>query len=240
MVAGTGGRVRAARWTVPIVCLVLVGAGTSCRKRQPRVSVPPAVAQPGEEVGIASWYGHPYHGRRTASGEVYDMDDFTAAHRTRPLGSWVRVYNLENGKWVDVRINDRGPFVDGRIIDLSRAAARAIDMIGAGTAWVRLQTIPAPGGAAEAAGAAAAGQARYGIQVGAFRRRKNAERLARKMKRRWRKVEVRYRDGDPPLWRVVVGSWPAEHQAREAIPRVKGAGGPAFVVRLDPEPRPKS
>ena len=87
---------------------------------------------------------HPYHGRRAASGEIYDMEKFTAAHRTLPFGTWVEVHQSRNGKRVDVRIIDRGPFVDGRIIDLSLAAARTIDMVGPGTARVRLKVIAPP------------------------------------------------------------------------------------------------
>jgi rare lipoprotein A len=117
---------------------------TGCRKRKARLPVPPPVPASGEEIGVASWYGHPYHGRRTANGEVYDMDLLTAAHRTRPFNQWVRVHNLDNGKTVEVRINDRGPFIDNRIIDLSRAAARTIEMIGPGTVLVRVETIPEP------------------------------------------------------------------------------------------------
>jgi rare lipoprotein A len=93
------------------------------------------------ESGIASWYGAPYHGRRTSSGEVYDMEQLTAAHRTLPFDTLVEVTDLDNGKRVEVRITDRGPFVDGRIIDLSRAAAREIDMLGPGTARVTLKVI---------------------------------------------------------------------------------------------------
>src|SRR6266851_5282505 len=92
------------------------------------------------ETGIASWYGVPYHGRRAANGEIYDMEGFTAAHRTLPFDTWVRVKNLSNAKTVDVRIQDRGPFIDGRIIDLSRASAREIDMIGPGITKVNLTT----------------------------------------------------------------------------------------------------
>ena len=96
--------------------------------------------EPGEE-GLASWYGHPYHGRPTASGEIYNMYDFTAAHRTLPFGTRVRVHNLENGRTVDVRINDRGPYGKGRIIDLSEAAAKQLDMIDAGVAPVTLEVV---------------------------------------------------------------------------------------------------
>jgi len=97
-----------------------------------------------ELEGVASWYGPNFHGHRTASGEIYNMYDYTAAHKTLPLGTYVRVINLENGKSVIVRINDRGPFKKGRIIDLSYAAAKKIDMIEKGIAKVRLEVISKP------------------------------------------------------------------------------------------------
>ena len=93
------------------------------------------------EAGLASWYGHPYHGRAAANGEIYDMEKLTAAHRTLPFGTMVRVTNLSNGKTVDVRIIDRGPFVAGRIIDLSHAAAERLGIYGKGTARVRVKYI---------------------------------------------------------------------------------------------------
>lgn len=96
------------------------------------------------EIGIASWYGQPYHGHQSANGEIYDMNRLTAAHRTLPFGTWVEVANLSNANRVTVRITDRGPFVHGRVIDLSRAAAKQIDMIGSGTARVRLKVVRAP------------------------------------------------------------------------------------------------
>ncbi|MDO8904368.1 septal ring lytic transglycosylase RlpA family protein [Hydrogenophaga sp.] len=89
-------------------------------------------------AGIASWYGERFHGRRTASGEAFNMHEFTAAHRTLPFGTWVRVRNLDNGREVVVRINDRGPFTRGRVIDLSRAAADTIGIVQAGTSRVAL------------------------------------------------------------------------------------------------------
>ncbi|HUO57319.1 MAG TPA: septal ring lytic transglycosylase RlpA family protein [bacterium] len=92
-----------------------------------------------EMEGVASWYGVDFNGRLTASGEVYDMYKFTAAHKTLPLGTRVRVTNLENGKTTEVTINDRGPYVKGRVIDLSRTAGRAIGMRESGTAKVKLE-----------------------------------------------------------------------------------------------------
>ncbi len=117
--------------------------------------------------GVASWYGADFHGRTTSNGEVYDMDAFTAAHRTLPFGSRVRVTNQENGRQVVVRINDRGPFVAGRIIDLSRAAATLLDMLGPGTVAVRLEVL-AP---------AAPEQRVFAVQVGAFVKAENAQRV---------------------------------------------------------------
>ncbi len=94
-----------------------------------------------QQVGIASYYAHAHHGRRTASGETFDMDAMTAAHRTLPFGTRLRVTNLANGRRAVVRINDRGPFKGKRIIDLSYAAARELGMVGDGTARVRLEVI---------------------------------------------------------------------------------------------------
>jgi rare lipoprotein A len=107
---------------------------------------PPAPAVVGaSEEGVASWYGNPYHGRRTSNGEIYNMEEMTAAHPRLPFDTWVRVTLLSTGRSVDVRINDRGPFLKDRIIDLSRAAAREIGLLGPGTAAVRVNVIAPPG-----------------------------------------------------------------------------------------------
>jgi rare lipoprotein A len=104
----------------------------------------PAEREDSVQIGLASWYGRPHHGRLAASGQVYDMNDLTAAHRTLPFGTVVRVQNLRNNRTVKVEINDRGPFVPGRIIDLSRAAARVLRMEQAGLTRVRLTILKAP------------------------------------------------------------------------------------------------
>jgi rare lipoprotein A len=127
-----------------LLALFVLGAA-GCGHRSARVKLPAAPARIGtSETGVASWYGIPYNGRRAASGEIYDMEKLTAAHRKLPFETWVEVTNLSNGKRVDVRINDRGPFARRRIIDLSQAAARDIDMLGPGTARVRLKVIAPP------------------------------------------------------------------------------------------------
>ena len=97
-----------------------------------------------ELQGLASWYGGKFHGRLTSSGEVFDTHELTAAHRTLPFGTRVRVTDLENHRSVIVRINDRGPFVEGRVIDVSRAAAEELQFVRAGLAKVRLEIIPTP------------------------------------------------------------------------------------------------
>lgn len=113
------------------------------------------------EKGVASWYGEPFHGRKTASGEIYDMNKITAAHKTLPLHTWVEVKNLENRQILNVRINDRGPFVNGRVIDLSRGAARLINILGPGTAKVSIRAITG----SKAQQLAAAEQARLNLNL---------------------------------------------------------------------------
>jgi rare lipoprotein A len=125
--------------------LALVAAG-GCRAAGPPLPPPPPPLPDWTQEGLASWYGEPFHGRTTASGEVFDMEALTAAHRTLPFGTVVEVLNLDNGRSITVRINDRGPFVSGRIIDLSRRAAGEIDMIGAGVVRVRVILVEEAGG----------------------------------------------------------------------------------------------
>jgi rare lipoprotein A len=96
-----------------------------------------------EQVGTASWYGQWHHGKRTANGEIFDMHKLTAAHRTLPLGTEVKVTNLENGRTVEVLVNDRGPYIKGRVIDLSAKAAEVLDMKQEGLAEVKIEVLPA-------------------------------------------------------------------------------------------------
>jgi rare lipoprotein A len=120
----------------------------SCAVKTPPVPRPPIPPRPGQtEKGRASWYGPTFHGRTTASGERYNMLDLTAAHRTLPFNTYVRVTNLANGRRLVVRINDRGPFLRGRIIDLSYTAAKILDIPEAGTSEVRLEVLEADKGA---------------------------------------------------------------------------------------------
>ena len=180
------------------------------------------------ETGVASWYGEPYHGRRAANCEIYDMEKLTAAHRTLPFGTWVRVANPANGKSVVVRITDRGPFVGGRIIDLSHAAARAIDMIGPGTAKVRVTVTRPPEKVPEAE--------LFAVQAGAFRERSRADQLRSRMEARHQTARLVRREGSPPMWRVLVGRESTIEAAERLAERLRPETGAAFVVRLDETP----
>ena len=213
-----------------IALLLAVVAISACGHRKQAGTRPrrPAIPRPigYTETGTASWYGVPYHGRQAANGEIYDMEQLTAAHRTLPFETWVKVQNLTNRKSVEVRITDRGPFVGERIIDLSHAAARAIEMIGPGTARVRLEIIRAP---------AAAEPATFAVQVGAFRERPNAERARARMASRYGAARLVLQQGNPDIWRVLVGSETTEEAASALAERIRQEIGErnAFVVRLD-------
>jgi rare lipoprotein A len=132
-----------------VLVVAAIIAGCATLRETPPPSVPgglPASKDPGEpgQTGDASWYGEPHHGRRTASGETFDMNERTAAHRTLPMGTRLLVTNLETGRTVVVRVNDRGPDVAGRIIDLSYAAARELDAVGDGVVRVRIRVLSKP------------------------------------------------------------------------------------------------
>jgi rare lipoprotein A len=174
----------------------------------------------GSERGIASWYGPGFHHRRTANGEVFDQDGLTAAHQTLPFHSLVEVRNLDNGKAVRVRINDRGPFVRGRIIDLSRGAARAIDMLGPGTARVELRILRSPKGALRAL---------YAVQVGAFEDRERAVALCEELRASYPEASVHH-DG---VWhRVRIGDFAERAEAERLLRELtrKGIGGLVVAV----------
>jgi peptidoglycan lytic transglycosylase len=224
---------------VSIAVLLLVVSG--CARRNvsvqppapaplPQPSVPPAAGQPpvaGQfvEDGVASWYGVPFNGHRTSDGEIYDMHQFTAAHRTLPFNSVVRVTNLTNGRQTEVRINDRGPFVANRVIDLSFAAAQAIGMVGPGTARVRLDVVSGPSPTAGF----------FGVQVGAFLRQENAQRLKAQLGSKYSPINIATFDSpNGVFYRVRIGRYDTEDAARQLATRLHQMDGfTTFVVRLD-------
>ena len=180
------------------------------------------------EVGLASWYGEDYHGRKTANGEVYDMYAMTAAHRTLPFNLRVRVTNLENGRKAEFRINDRGPFIPGRIIDLSKSGARELGIMDSGTARV---SVEADG---EAAGSPPLWEGVYAIQVGSFVEKENASRFREDLARKHPQVHVvLWESNTKRYYRVRLGSFRTEKEARRYSEGLKRDNLAGFIVRED-------
>lgn len=206
-------------------------AATGCgRRTSTRIPAPAKIGD--TETGIASWYGEPYNGRRSASGQIYDMEQLTAAHRTLAFGTWIEVNDLDNGKRVEVRITDRGPFVKGRIIDLSLAAAQKINMVGPGTARVRVKVIAAPPSEplqdpkAEEQSAEDPVE-RYAVQAGAFSTRARAESFETSLREQFEDARV---VEATTVWRVLVGHGMTLDDAKRLAEKVRNAVGDAMVV----------
>jgi rare lipoprotein A len=194
------------------------------RRSNKQVALPPPEGY--TEEGNASWYGEPFNGRRASNGEIYDMYKLTAAHRTLPFGTVVRVTNLNNGKSTTVRITDRGPFVENRVIDLSLAAAREIESIGPGVVPVRIEIIS--GGVDPRSGF-------FTVQVGAFREPGNAERLRDRLNASYSPIFIQQYDSPEGLYyRVRVGKISGEDAARQFGEQLRARESfTPLVVRLD-------
>jgi rare lipoprotein A len=177
------------------------------------------------EEGNASWYGAPFHGRRASNGETYDMNKMTAAHRTMAFGTLVKVTNLTNGKTAIVRITDRGPFIENRIIDLSMAAAKAIESIGPGVVPVRLEVI--------------SGSDPFGgfftVQVGAFQEKENAQRLQARLNLLYPPSTIQQIAlDDKTFYRVRAGKISGEQAAQKFADDLRAKEGfRTLVIRMD-------
>ncbi|HEV2020926.1 MAG TPA: septal ring lytic transglycosylase RlpA family protein [Terriglobales bacterium] len=216
---------------------LLAGCGGGNQHARTRVPAPPptsaetfnipANAKPlFVEIGLASWYGPPYHNRPAANGEIYDMNAPTAAHRTLPLGSIVRVTNLSTGQRTLVRINDRGPFVEGRIIDLSLAAASEIGVRRAGIAKVRVEVMRAP--------APLDSGGRWAVQIGALEDEEVAAELKAKLVRRYRTAKVLSFPSPTGDWWVRVRVLQDDRKRAQEVARdTHTPQGDVFLVRLD-------
>lgn len=178
------------------------------------------------ESGMASWYGAPFHNRRTANGEIYDMNELTAAHRTLPLNSIVRVTNLKTKSSAVVRITDRGPFVTDRVIDLSVAAAKAVDVWRPGTAPVRLEVLQTP--------APIATGGRWCVQIGSFAKEKAARKLQDKLTRRYHSAQIlAFASPVGPWWVRIRVQDDDKRRAEEVARETKTSEGNIFLVRID-------
>jgi rare lipoprotein A len=207
-------QLRTARRLALAVVLVLV-AGCS------RVATAPTPSHP--QTGIASWYGPGFHGLQTSSGTVYDQHELTAAHPSLPLGTRVRVTNLDTKKSVEVLVNDRGPFAKGRVIDLSFAAAREIGMIGPGTAPVRIEVVARP--------ANGASRVTYAVQVGAFSEEDKARALRAQLVSKYDDVYIsRVQIRPDRMYRVRVGPYVERLHAETRAGELSELGLPAVVT----------
>ncbi len=190
------------------------------------LSLPEGTKPLSVETGKASWYGAPYHNRRSSNGQIYDMNQLTAAHLTLPLGSTVRVTNLKTGHSTIVRITDRGPFVKGRIVDLSLAAAKQADVWKAGVAPVRLEVLRTPvpfdhGG-------------RWAVQIGSFEDEDAADKLANRLTRRYKTAKVLCFSSPVGDWWVRVRVLKDDRKrAEEVVHETQADADKVFLVRLD-------
>ena len=177
------------------------------------------------ETGYASWYGPPYNHHRGSNGEIYDQSALTAAHRTLPLNSVVRVTNQATGHAVVVRITDRGPFIEDRIVDLSLAAAKAVDVWRPGTAQVKLEVLSAPAPIAEGG--------RWCVQIGAFQSEHAARKLKEKLQDRYASANVIQFTGPTGEWVRLRPQGDDKRQAEEVASKTHVKEGGVFLVRLD-------
>lgn len=201
------------------VSAVLIGCASHAPA--PR-SAPPPPFTGQTETGSASWYGQPFHGKKTSSGEIYDMNKPTAAHRTAPFGTNVRVTNLDNGKQVVVTVTDRGPFVRGRIIDVSKKAAEDLGMMGTGTAKVRLEFLDRK-------------PIRIGdiyIQIASFQAQTNATVYILEVKEKLPSISPRIYN-ENGLYRVRSGPYSKEEDAQNDLAALKRQGFNAFILHTD-------
>jgi len=187
----------------------------------------PANAKPiATETGLASWYGPPYHNRRGSNGEVYNMHAMTAAHRTYPLGSVVRVTNVKTGHVALVRITDRGPFIPGRILDLSLAAARKIDVWQPGVAEVKVELMEAPESIVSGG--------KWAVQIGGFPDEHVAKELADHLTRRYHTAKVLCFASPAGDWWIRVRVLEDDRgRAKELADETETPEGAVFLVRLD-------
>jgi len=178
------------------------------------------------ETGLASWYGPPYHNRRGSNGEIYNMNAMTAAHRTLPLGSIVRVTNVKSGHAALVRITDRGPFIEGRVLDLSLAAAKKLDVWQPGVATVRIEVMQTP--------AALDSGGRWAVQIGGFDKEKAASELADHLSRRYHTAKGLHFGSPAGDWWVRVRVKDDDRGKAEEVARdTTTPEGGIFLVRLD-------
>jgi rare lipoprotein A len=223
----TIGDFTATRRLALLICAAVFLSACGHKKVQVRTPQPSSIS-PRDLEGFASYYAEPYHGHRTASGEIFDTyKGLTAAHRTLPFNTMVRVTNKKNGREVDVKINDRGPFVNGRVIDLSVRAAREIDLVRPGVAPVKLKILK------QGDIKTAASKPMFGVQVGAFESQRSAEQLKQRLQKKYPSVTVQTFEGEKTVYRVRIGNEPDLQAAEKLASQLRTQNLKPFVVRTD-------
>lgn len=197
------------------VSVLLLPLAVACSGNRKPASAPPTLGVPIER-GVASWYGPKFNGKRTASGERYDMNAFTAAHPSLPFGTKIGVRNTRTGREVIVRVNDRGPYSKNRVLDLSYAAAREVGVVGPGTASVEIYLVPTTGA-----------PQRFTVQVGAFSEPEKAASLQHDVVRLYPEAVV---ESDGTWNRVQIGAFDDRDQAESLRRDLASIGMPAIVV----------
>ncbi len=209
----------------PAVTAAPVATTAPATKPAPAPTVSPKAKPIYVETGLASWYGPQYHNHKGSNGEVYDQNGMTAAHRTIPLNSVVRVTNETTQHSVVVRITDRGPFVEDRIIDLSLAAAKAVDVWQPGTAMVKVEVLTSPAPIQEGG--------RWCVQIGAFQSEDEARKLKEKLQDRYSTAKVVQFTGPTGEWVRIRPEGDDKHMAQEVAAKTHVKEGGVFLVRLD-------
>lgn len=232
---------------LPLLALLLALLFSGCggaRHRPPKLEkeFPPTPLKKGVQEGVSSWYGKEFNGRPTASGEIFDMDALTAAHRTLPLGTTVRVTCLDTGREAVLKVNDRGPFIEGRILDCSYGAAKELGFAGMGVARVRVEVLElgkprvrySPGPGRQVLPGKKSVQPilddSFCVQAGAFSVKDNAVRFRDLLESRFGDAYIVEFRG---FYRVRVGHLPTEEAANELAVKVRDMGHPGFVTRND-------
>lgn len=235
VLTGCGGNKKATRVRVPAPPSIENGGDTRTAGNDKDTEKPsaakseynfPADAKPiWADTGLASWYGPPYHNRRGANGEIFDTNQLTAAHRTLPLNSVARITNVKTGNSTFVRITDRGPFIEGRILDLSLAAAKAVDVWRPGIATVKIEVMQAPSSIEEGG--------RWCVQIGAFTDKREATKLKDKLTRKYHTAQVLQFTGPTGDWVRIRPLSDDKKRAQEVARDTKATQGAVFLVRLD-------
>ena len=216
-----------------VLLLALFGLALSCAKKPMK---PADVSKKWSEKGTASWYGDEFKGKPTASGEIFDPDNMTAAHKTLPLGTVVLVTNLDNNRQAELRINDRGPFVRGRIVDCSKKGAKELGYFAQGTAEVRIEIVKVGKGRTGKSPTQVIGgsdsklDGSFAVQAGAFLDRDNAERFRDKLEKKFGdSYVVKFQD----YYRVRIGHFANEKDADQILHTLTKNGLEGFVTRND-------